>query len=266
LHSTFQVFLIMKVKRQKGVQRHLKFYSNNFGFHAPYQVLVDGTFCHQALKQKVNIVEQLQNYLGHGLKILTTPCIVSETERFGSLLFGTALIAKQFPVHNCGHKKCVDGATCLKEMLQDGNPSHYILATQDPVLQEHARNHARIPLLFLHRNAPTLEAPSMADVQLSQELSSAKLHPSMSQLSTLRTLKREKLGLVQERRKKPRKRGGPNPLSCKLSKKSNIDLNEKRQVSVRKKQRKRIKIPKHRVFFGIEVAEEVDAGNDDNNA
>lgn len=40
----------MKIKRYKKVNRHLNFYVNNFGFHHPYQVLVDGTFCFAALQ------------------------------------------------------------------------------------------------------------------------------------------------------------------------------------------------------------------------
>lgn len=28
----------------------MKFYYNNFGFHQPYQVLIDGTFCFTAFK------------------------------------------------------------------------------------------------------------------------------------------------------------------------------------------------------------------------
>lgn len=49
----------MKINRYKRVQRHLTFYKNAFGFRAPYQILVAGTFCAAALKYKINIREQM---------------------------------------------------------------------------------------------------------------------------------------------------------------------------------------------------------------
>jgi U3 small nucleolar RNA-associated protein 23 len=49
----------MKVKRQKRVSKILKYYGLNFGFHTPYLVLIDGTFCAACLEAKVNIREQI---------------------------------------------------------------------------------------------------------------------------------------------------------------------------------------------------------------
>ena len=43
----------MKVKRLKHSRRVLAFYEQNFGFHKPYNVLVDGTFCMAALKGEI---------------------------------------------------------------------------------------------------------------------------------------------------------------------------------------------------------------------
>lgn len=40
----------MRINRQKKVNKYLRFYINNFGFHKPYQVLIDGTFCFIALE------------------------------------------------------------------------------------------------------------------------------------------------------------------------------------------------------------------------
>lgn len=49
----------MKIKRAKKVSKILEFFRNNFGFRAPYLVLIDGTFCAACLEGKVNIKEQL---------------------------------------------------------------------------------------------------------------------------------------------------------------------------------------------------------------
>lgn len=73
----------MKITRYKRVQRYLNFYKNNFSFRAPYQILIDGTFCQAALKNKVNIKEQMPKYLNDQVKLMTTVCIVNETELIG---------------------------------------------------------------------------------------------------------------------------------------------------------------------------------------
>ena len=77
----------MKVKRQKHVRRILNFYRNNFGHAAPFNVLVDGTFCKAALVSKVNISEQIPKYLDAEVKLFTTKCTLAECEAFGEFLF-----------------------------------------------------------------------------------------------------------------------------------------------------------------------------------
>lgn len=76
----------MKVKRYKKAQRYISFYRNHFGFRAPYQILLDGTFCQAALKNKVNLAEQIPKYLSDEVKLLTTVCVVTETEKLGMYL------------------------------------------------------------------------------------------------------------------------------------------------------------------------------------
>lgn len=73
----------MRIKRLKNKDLRLKFYVNNFGFRKPFQVMVDGTFCYEALKSKLNIRDQIPKYFDNDVKLLTTPCIINETERLG---------------------------------------------------------------------------------------------------------------------------------------------------------------------------------------
>ena len=49
----------MKHKRQKKVNKIMKYYELNFGFRKPYNVLVDGTFCVDALNNKVVVKDQI---------------------------------------------------------------------------------------------------------------------------------------------------------------------------------------------------------------
>lgn len=72
----------MKITRYKRAQRNLAFFRNHFHFHPPYQVLLDGTFCQAALKNKVNITEQMPKYLSDEVKLLTTVCCVNEVEKY----------------------------------------------------------------------------------------------------------------------------------------------------------------------------------------
>lgn len=66
------------------MKKTMLFYRNYFGFESPFQVLIDGTFCKEALKVKVDIREQLPKYLDSEVNLLTTACARMECELFGS--------------------------------------------------------------------------------------------------------------------------------------------------------------------------------------
>lgn len=76
----------MKIRRQKKAQRILTFYRNNFGFRAPFHVVLDGTFCQKALTNQINLKEQIPKYFSNEVKLLTTACILTELERLGQYL------------------------------------------------------------------------------------------------------------------------------------------------------------------------------------
>jgi len=63
------------------------------------------------------------------VKLLTTPCIISETEKLGlfSLAVNGAMqIVKQYAVHKCAHaKKPISGSKCLRSMIGKDNISRY---------------------------------------------------------------------------------------------------------------------------------------------
>lgn len=62
----------MKIKRQKQAKKTLSFYKYNFNFREPFQILIDGTFCQAALKNKIQIKEQLPKYLMGEIQLCTT--------------------------------------------------------------------------------------------------------------------------------------------------------------------------------------------------
>lgn len=112
----------MKINRVKRAHKHLQFYTNFFEFREPFQVLFDGTFCFQALKNHFQITVQLPKYFQGEIKPITTACIIIESEKLA--VSGTATqLLKSFKVHRCGHeKRPISGAECIKEITKT---SHY---------------------------------------------------------------------------------------------------------------------------------------------
>lgn len=62
----------MGVTRQKHAKKIMGFYKHNFQFREPFQVLLDGTFCQAALRNKIQIREQLPGYLDGAAQLCTT--------------------------------------------------------------------------------------------------------------------------------------------------------------------------------------------------
>ncbi|EFN83695.1 rRNA-processing protein UTP23 homolog [Harpegnathos saltator] len=241
----------MKTSRHKKARKNIGFYVNNFKFHQPFQALIDGTFALAALENKFNIQDQLAKYLQSEVKLLTTPCIISETEKLGSFsssVNGAMQIVKQYIVHKCKHeKKPTSGSKCLQSMIGKDNGSRYIVATQDRELQDKLRIIPGVPIIYLHGKAPTLESPSEASHKYAEAMQKG-LGMSMWEKENIKTLKKQ-AGIVEEenKRKRKKKKGGPNPLSC-LKKKKKIKptvLNKTSTKSNKVKKRKKIKIAPH---------------------
>ncbi|KAJ1519141.1 hypothetical protein ONE63_011261 [Megalurothrips usitatus] len=242
----------MRITRLKRIQKNLSFYVNNFGFRKPFRVLVDGTVCSAALKDQLDILHQLKIYIGEDISLLTTPCIVLETEKLGKSLFGAMLILKKFPVHPCGHKKPLTGSRCLQSVIGSSNSDRYIFATQDRDLQKSIRSVPAVPLLYFHNKAPTLEQPAEESLKAATKATNAVCGISKYEEAQLAKLKEEELGIkpnTEPASNKKKRKGGPNPLACKKKqKKSNLVPNQSQAAGSgieKKKRRKRIKIPQH---------------------
>lgn len=245
----------MKIRRYKRVGRYMSLFRNNFGFRTPYQVLLDATFCQVALDNKVNIQEQIPKYLGGECKLLTTPCVIHESQSLGNALYGATLIIKQFSARKCDHEKPISATQCLLSMVsRDGNKDHYFIATQDNKLRQMVRKSVVCPLLKLKNNTMIMEQPP----QLLQETVESKHRTltnciSSDQRELLDILKEEELDSDQERKEKKelkkKRKGpkGPNPLSCKKKRptsKPDTTSDTKDKLSHTRK-RKRVKIARH---------------------
>lgn len=165
------------------------------------------------------IEDQLKNYLQHEVRLLTTPCIIIETEKLGSKLQPVAQKLKSLVLNKCGHEKSpLSGADCIKSIVKE---NHYVVASQDRDLQDWIRHQTGIALLFLHNVVPHLDEPSEASKKFLSRKTKATTRVSSFEDERLTKLKKQE-GLIKEpppaKLKKLKKKGGPNPLSCKKKK------------------------------------------------
>ncbi|XP_037549140.1 rRNA-processing protein UTP23 homolog [Nematolebias whitei] len=213
----------MKIKRQKHAKKTISFYKYNFSFRQPFQILVDGTFCQMALKNKIQIKEQMPKYLMGEVLLCTTNCALKELETLGKDLYGAKIILQRFQVRNCSHfKNPVPASECLLSMLEDTNPQHYFVATQDHAVTAGLKKIPGVPLLYIVLNTIVLDKPSQASLDHVHAVQ--LLTPAQQQ--SIRSLKEEQ-GIRSkdgERRGKKRKRkqSNPNPLSCLKKKKKGL--------------------------------------------
>ena len=219
----------MKIKRAKKVSKILTYYKQNFGFHSPYLLLLDGTFCSACLTAKVNIKDQLPKFLGE-VKLLTTACCIKELEQLQGInpsVYGALMVTKTFQVYKCDHKVAKSGQECILSLLTPSDNSqhkkvHLMVATNDNSLRAKVRSIAGVPLVYLHGNCPTLEKPSGLTTKFVEKTSENKLL-TLHQEKTIKELKKQVFGepTPSEPRKKKKRKGpkGPNPLSCKKKQK-----------------------------------------------
>ncbi|XP_027740730.1 rRNA-processing protein UTP23 homolog [Empidonax traillii] len=231
----------MGVTRQKHAKKIMGFYKHSFQFREPFQVLLDGTFCQAALRNKIQIREQLPGYLGGAAQLCTTRCVIKELESLGKALYGAKLIAQRFEVRKCSHHKDpVSGSTCLLSMIEDGNPHHFFIATQDQDLSNKVKKKPGVPLLFIIQNTMVLDKPSPKSLAFVQKLQTNQLVPEYQKQSIVELKEKEGLAKQEgEKRRKRKRAGGPNPLSCLKKKKKKTQ--ESQELSAQKKKRRKRK-------------------------
>lgn len=187
------------------------------------------------------IEEQLKSYMQLELRLLTTPCIIIETEKLGSKLQSVAQKLKSLSLYKCGHEKNpLSGAECIKAMVKE---NHYVVATQDRDLQDWMRCQVGIALLYLHNVVPHLDEPSDASKKFVSRRAKALTKVSSFEDERLSALK-QKEGLLKESIKlkaKKRKSSGPNPLSCKKKKLLERSPKVQNKANDKNKQRNRKK-------------------------
>lgn len=229
----------MKIKRQKHAKKSIIYYKYNFNFRQPFQILIDGTFCQAALKNKIQIKEQLPKYLMGEVQLCTTSCALKELETLPKELYGAKLILQRFQVRKCKHAKDpVPASQCLLSMLEETNPHHYFIATQDYELTTALKKIPGVPLLYIIQNTMVLDKPSASTLKHVEAVQLGEIVSSPQQKSIQSLKEKEGFGKDgEEKRGKKRKRksSNPNPLSCLKKKKKPIQQQPKKTEGEKKK-------------------------------
>ena len=132
----------MKHGRIKHSKKTLTFFRQEAGFEEPFHVIMDGTFVYAALVQRAMIAPQAQKVFGPRVRLRVTRCVVDELKRLGGSFAGAARTASSFGIHPCAHTDAewgVPAAKCLRQLVAGGNRDKLIVASQDPSLQDVAR-------------------------------------------------------------------------------------------------------------------------------
>jgi len=184
----------MRVTRLKKARKRMKIYKSSFGFREPYQVLVDGTFCQAAITNKAFVQQSIGFIFKGQVKFLTTPCVIKESEKLGSFMMGATILLKQCKIHYCHHKAAVGATDCLVSMLGDGNPCHYLLATQDDQFKKKLRKMPGVPIIYLHGKVAVLEKSTAKTNEQAEKLAKQRLGLSKYEEESLRELRASILG------------------------------------------------------------------------
>ncbi|KAL7829645.1 hypothetical protein AOLI_G00305300 [Acnodon oligacanthus] len=229
----------MKIKRQKQAKKTLSFYKHNFGFREPFQLLIDGTFCQAALKNKIQIKEQMPKYFMGDVQLCSTNCALKELDSLSKDLYGAKVILQRFQMRRCKHsKEPVSASECLLSLVGETNPHHYFVATQDRKLATGLMKIPGVPLLYIVQNTMVLEKPSECSLKHVEAVQLGELVSSTEQ-QRLQNLKSEqglsKDGEERQGKKRKRKSGNPNPLSCLKKKKKPMAQPPKRADGEKKK-------------------------------
>jgi len=215
----------MRIKRNKGFRRTLRYYRLHYKILEPYKILVDGPFVQEALQGKLDVREQLTKLVSGGrITPCTTSCILHELRNLGQKGEAALWIAQTFYKVKCGHSDPLSAADCVQDQIGAENERRLIVATQDLDLAAHLRNVPGVPLIRFNHYTPLLEDPSAASRTLSGKLDKKAVEVGEWERKKLPMLaQKEAIAAARAAQPPPNKRWkgpkGPNPLSCMKSKK-----------------------------------------------
>ncbi|CAL5073105.1 unnamed protein product [Urochloa decumbens] len=230
----------MRVKKRAKNRKAVKFYSTCFGFREPYKVLIDGTFVHHLLTNRLLPADDaLRDLLSASRtpSLFTSKCIVAELRRLGKSHAESFDNAQLLATTKCEHGKVVSAVNCVLSLIGDKNPEHFFVATQDADLREKLREIPGVPVIYGLKNSLFIEQPSVQQRKFAQLDEEKRLNMDISEYKKLMkaaatengsdreqherpisSLVKSALGVADKSKFKRNRAKGPNPLSCKKKK------------------------------------------------
>ncbi|BBN04553.1 U3 small nucleolar RNA-associated protein 23 [Marchantia polymorpha subsp. ruderalis] len=167
----------MRVKKQKQVRRHVRFFKACCGFREPFKVLCDGNFVHAALTARMGgLQDALPNFLGSAAKAFVTRCVIQELRKLGEVFSGTVLAARRLDIAKCNHEPPVSAAECVEAMIGKNNPEHFFVATQDFELRKRIRKVPGGGIIFAQNTGLIMEPPSTQQVAYARMSEAERAH------------------------------------------------------------------------------------------
>ncbi|XP_062221430.1 uncharacterized protein LOC133920863 [Phragmites australis] len=236
----------MRVKKRSRHRKAVKFYATCFGFREPYKVLLDGTFVHHLLSQRLLPADDALRSLLSASRtpaLSTSKCVLAELRRLGKSHADAFDAANLLATTKCEHDKVVSAVNCILSLIGDKNPEHFFVATQDADLREKLREVPGVPVIYGLKNSLFIEQPSVQQRKFAQLDEAKRLNMDISEYKKLlkvasegktdadengsdggqnerpiSALVKNALGVAEKSKFKRNRAKGPNPLSCKKKK------------------------------------------------
>ncbi|KAG9019827.1 hypothetical protein FRB90_005975 [Tulasnella sp. 427] len=188
----------------------MSMYQEAFGFHAPFQILMDSSFCADAFRLKLlntsNVMTLMSRTVQEDCKLIITQCCIAELYKLGEPGQPIVDMAKTFERNRCNHREAIPAEKCISSIIGKKNKARYIVATQSDDLRDTLRETPAVPIIHMKRGVLVLEPPSEATKKKKAEMDESTLHAKDEEVPTDQQ--------AQPRpQRKPRGPKQPNPLS-----------------------------------------------------
>lgn len=201
-----------------------------FSMREPYQIILDPGACRESTKHKINFRDVLPNILGGNVKLLSSPCIISElkNQQASSSIDddGSVFVARRCELLKCKHYPPKSSRDCIFDLIHTtNNQYHYGVLAQDEELRKNLRdNTVGVPIFHIYAKVIVMEDPSNRTLAFAREEGSKANRPADFEIKMLEKI--APISIVPKvavHRKKRAK--GPNPLSCKKPTIGNVTNN-----------------------------------------
>ena len=153
----------MRLAKARKSRKHLNFYRAAHGFRPPFTVLVDGTALQTALNVEVWLQDELPKLLGGRCEIVVTRAVVAELRALGKDFAAAAAQAQK--LQYLASENSDSALESVLALVQNGNPQHLFVLTEDKKMQLRVASIPGVPLLRFARDRLMLEAPCRGEAE-----------------------------------------------------------------------------------------------------